>query len=151
MEFLAFKWAVTEKFHDYLFYATSFTVYTDNNPLTYMLSSTKLSAVGHRWVAELADFNFNIKYRPGKSNIEADMLSRLPLDPVNTWKIALQKWKWIQSAQQYKQFFIREKTSHPGRQQSQRTLILFRRTSRYRFSVPTTYFRRHTKSSTRRP
>ena len=81
LEFLALKWAVTEKFRDYLFYASSFTVYTDNNPLTYILSSAKLSAVGHRWVAELADFNFDIKYRPGKSNIDADMLSRLPLDP----------------------------------------------------------------------
>ena len=36
---------------------------------------------GIGWVAELADFNFNIKYRPGKSNIDADVLSRLPLDP----------------------------------------------------------------------
>ena len=81
LEFLALKWAVTEKFRDYLFYSTSFTVYTDNNPLTYILSSAKLSAVGHRWVAELADFNFDIKYRPGKSNIDADVLSRLPLDP----------------------------------------------------------------------
>ena len=81
LEFLALKWAVTEKFRDYLYYSTSFTVYTDNNPLTYILSSAKLSAVGHRWVAELADFNFNIKYRPGKSNIDAGVLSRLPLDP----------------------------------------------------------------------
>ena len=81
LEFLALKWAVTEKFRDYLFHASSFTVYTDNNPLTYMLSSAKLSAVGHRWVVELADFNFDIKYRPGKSNIDTDMLSRLPLDP----------------------------------------------------------------------
>ena len=81
LEFLALKCGITEKFRDYLFYATSFTVYTDNNPLTYILSSTKLSAVGHRWVAELADFNFDVKYRPGKSNIDADMLSCLPLDP----------------------------------------------------------------------
>ena len=64
LEFLALKWEVTEKFRDYLYYSTSFTVYTDNNPLTYVLSSAKLSEVGHRWVAELADFNFNIKYRP---------------------------------------------------------------------------------------
>ncbi|XP_038063005.1 uncharacterized protein LOC119733688 [Patiria miniata] len=34
----------------------------------------------HRWVAELADFNFKIKYRPGKSNTDADVLSRMPLD-----------------------------------------------------------------------
>ena len=32
-------------------------------------------------MAELADFNFDIKYRSGKSKIDADMLSRLPLDP----------------------------------------------------------------------
>ena len=57
LEFLALKWAVTEKFRDYLFYAPSFTVFTDNSPLTYILSSAKLSTVGHRWVAELADFN----------------------------------------------------------------------------------------------
>ena len=81
LEFLALKWAVTDKFRDYLFYASSFTVYTDNNPLTYILSSAKLAAVEHRWVAELADFNFDIKYRPGKSNIDVDMLFRLSLDP----------------------------------------------------------------------
>ena len=60
-EFLALKWAVTEKFRDYLYYAPHFTVYTDNNPLTYVLSSAKLNATGHRWVAELADFRFTIR------------------------------------------------------------------------------------------
>ena len=81
LEFLALKWAVTEKFRDYLFYATSSTVFTGNNPLAYLLSSATLSAVGHRLVTELADFNFDIKYRPGQSNIDEDILSRLPLDP----------------------------------------------------------------------
>ena len=60
LEFLALKWAVTETFRDYLYYSTSFPVYTENNALTYVLSPAKLSAVGHRWVAELADFDFNI-------------------------------------------------------------------------------------------
>jgi hypothetical protein len=41
------------------------------------LSSTKLNATGLRWVGELADFNFTIKYRPGKVNTDADALSRL--------------------------------------------------------------------------
>ena len=75
LEFLALKWVVTETFSDYLFYTTFFTVYTDNNPLNHVPSSAKLSAVGHQWVADLADFNFDIKYQPGKSNIDMDVLS----------------------------------------------------------------------------
>lgn len=80
LEFLALKWAITEKFRDYLYYAPFFTVYTDNNPLTYVLSTAKLNATGCRWVAELADFHFTIKYRPGKENVDADSLSRMPVD-----------------------------------------------------------------------
>ncbi|XP_035264283.1 uncharacterized protein LOC118222647 [Anguilla anguilla] len=79
LEFLALKWAVCERFKDYLYHAPSFTVYTDNNPLTYVLTTAKLNATGHRWVAELADYNFNIKYRPGRVNSDADGLSRMPL------------------------------------------------------------------------
>lgn len=67
-----------EKLRDYLFYAPHFTIYTDNNPLTYV--TAKVNAVGHRWVGELSDFRFNIKWRPGKFNIDADMLSCILLD-----------------------------------------------------------------------
>ncbi len=80
LEFLALKWAICEQFRDYLYYAPSFTVYTDNNPLAYVLSTAKLNSTGHRWVSELADYNFEIKYRPGKANKDADTLSRIPLD-----------------------------------------------------------------------
>ncbi|KAI4882368.1 hypothetical protein NFI96_008891, partial [Prochilodus magdalenae] len=80
LEFLALKWAICEKFRDYLYYASHFTVFTDNNPLTYVMSTAKLNAVGHRWVGELSDFHFNIKYRPGRLNVDADTLSRIPLD-----------------------------------------------------------------------
>ena len=46
LEFLALKWAVTDHFHDYLYYAPEFTVVTDNNPLTYVLTSARLNATG---------------------------------------------------------------------------------------------------------
>uniref|UniRef100_A0A8C7CJY9 ribonuclease H n=1 Tax=Oncorhynchus kisutch TaxID=8019 RepID=A0A8C7CJY9_ONCKI len=80
LEFLALKWAITDKFHDYLYYAPTFTVYSDNNPLCYILSTAKLNATTSRWVADLADFHFTIKYRPGRENGDADALSRMPLD-----------------------------------------------------------------------
>jgi len=77
LEFLALKWAVTDKFHDYLMGCT-FEVWTDSNPLTYVLTTAKLDATGHRWVAALANYHFTIKYRSGAQNGDADGLSRIP-------------------------------------------------------------------------
>ena len=75
LEFLALKWAITDKFHDYLYGGNTFDVYTDNNPLTYVLITPKLDSCSHRWVARLANYNFNLHYRSGISNIDADALS----------------------------------------------------------------------------
>ena len=47
LEFLALKWAVTEQFKEYLLYKP-FMVWTDNNPLTYILTTPNLDAMGHR-------------------------------------------------------------------------------------------------------
>ena len=80
LEYLALKWAVCEKFNDYL-YGSEFLVLTDNNPLTYVLTSAKLDAAGHRWLAALSTYNFSIKYRAGLANKDADGLSRRPHDP----------------------------------------------------------------------
>ena len=77
LEFLALKWAVCEKFHEYLYGTKTFDIYTDNNPLTCVLTSAKLDACGQRWVAKLANYNFTIRYKCGQSNVEADALSRI--------------------------------------------------------------------------
>lgn len=71
LEFLALKWAVCDKFRVYLI-GSSCTVSTDNNALTYVLSTAKLNATGYRWVAELADFHLTIRCRPGRENVDAD-------------------------------------------------------------------------------
>ena len=57
LEFLALKWSVTERFHEYL-YGGHFDVYTDYNPLAYILATAKLDATRQRWVASLANYNF---------------------------------------------------------------------------------------------
>lgn len=46
LEFLCLKWAVKEKFYDYLFF-NDFLGCTDNKPLTYVLSSANLDTTGH--------------------------------------------------------------------------------------------------------
>ncbi|KAI4874714.1 hypothetical protein NFI96_007693 [Prochilodus magdalenae] len=79
LELLGLKWAVTEKFREYLLGA-KFTVFTDNNPLSY-LQTAKLGAVEQRWASQLALFDFEIKYRPGGANRNADALSRQPEFP----------------------------------------------------------------------
>lgn len=76
LELLALFWAITEKFKHYL-WGSAFTVFTDNNPLVH-LETAKLGAVEQRWVAQLANFTFKVKYRPGTTNQNADALSRLP-------------------------------------------------------------------------
>ena len=45
---------------------------------SYVLTSAKLDATGQRWVAAVAALDFNILYRPGRNNSDADGLSRLP-------------------------------------------------------------------------
>ena len=49
----------------------------DNNLLTYVLTTAKLDAASHHWVASLANYNFTLHYRAGKANIDADALSRV--------------------------------------------------------------------------
>lgn len=76
LEMLALKWAVTEKFRDWLI-GSPFVVMTDNNPLTYLMKTKKLSALEQRWANALAPFDFTMKYKPGSTNIGADTLSRI--------------------------------------------------------------------------
>ena len=80
MEFLSLTWTVYDQFQDYLTYAKQIEVYTDNNPLLYILPSAKPNATGQQWVNELADVNINIHCKPGRNNTNADAFSCFPED-----------------------------------------------------------------------
>lgn len=75
LQFLALKWTVAEKFAGYLF-GNQFTVVTDSNPLTYILTTAKMDAMSYRWLASLSTFNFKLQHRADKLNSDADGLSR---------------------------------------------------------------------------
>ena len=83
LEFLALKRSMTEHFKEYLAYAP-FVVWTDNNPLTYVLTMPNLDATGHRWVGVLASFQFELEYQKGTDNEAADTLSRVPIN--HSWQ-----------------------------------------------------------------
>ena len=79
LEFVCLKWAITDKFHEYL-YGNTFDVHTDNNSLTYVLSIAKLDAMWHRWITSLDNYKFHIHYKSGKSYVEVDALFRIGLE-----------------------------------------------------------------------
>ena len=65
-----------EHFKEYLLYQP-FLVRTDNNPLTYIMSTPNLDATGHHWVSALAKYNFWLEYQKGQDNTAADTFSRV--------------------------------------------------------------------------
>ena len=63
-----------EHFKEYLVYAP-FVVSTDNNPLTYILTTPNLDATRQCWVGALALFKFTLEYQKGADNRASDVLS----------------------------------------------------------------------------
>ena len=61
-----------------------FVVWTDNNPLTYMLMTPNLDATGHQWVSALASFQFELEYQKGTNIGAADALSQVPIS--HSWE-----------------------------------------------------------------
>ena len=78
LKFLMLKWSITKHFKEYLAYVL-FVVRTDNNPLTYILTTPNLDATGCRWVGTLASFEFTLEYQKGADNGAADALSQVPI------------------------------------------------------------------------
>lgn len=78
-EALAMVWAITDKFHTYL-YGRRFSVVTDHQALTYIKTAKDRHGQLHRWAILLQEYDFDVTYRPGKTHINADVLSRTPFD-----------------------------------------------------------------------
>ena len=77
-ELLAIVMAI-EHFHIYL-YGRRFTVFTDHQPLTYLLKKKEPSKRLERWKERSQVYTFDIKFKPGTENIIADALSRYTED-----------------------------------------------------------------------
>lgn len=74
-ELAAIRWAVGV-FRSFI-YGIPFVLYTDHRPLVYMSNMSQQNARMMRTMNELNEYDFQIRYRPGKDNFVADTLSRL--------------------------------------------------------------------------
>lgn len=81
-EMLAIFWAL-QTFRNYL-YGNKLLILTDHQPLTFSLSPKNTSAKLKRWKAYLEEHDHEILYKPGKTNVVADALSRIVLSMTGT-------------------------------------------------------------------
>ena len=96
------KWSVTEKecvaiihavtkFKSYL-YGRVFTCVTDHRPLEWLMKKAEPSGRLARWALMLQEYQIKIGYRPGKTNQNADFLSRFPLPLVANVIFGVDDW-----------------------------------------------------------
>ena len=76
-EFFCIIWSI-DRLKQFL-HGRKFTVYTDHKSLIWINNPSNENARVARWCQKIAHFQFEIKFKPGKSNILADALSRSPV------------------------------------------------------------------------
>src|SRR5882762_759472 len=83
-ERLAVKFGL-DKFKFYVEYS-HFTIVTDHQALEWLMTTKDLNGKLARWAATVQEFDFRIKYRPGRIHERADTLSRAPVEaaPIKT-------------------------------------------------------------------
>ena len=54
-------------------------MFTDHKSLKYLFDQKELNLRQRRWVKFLKDYDFEVKYHPGKANVVADALSKKSL------------------------------------------------------------------------
>src|SRR5436190_152070 len=81
-EALAIVYCV-KHFRPYL-YGRKFTLVTDHKPLTWFKNAQDANMRILRWRLKLAEYDYDVVYKAGKTNVNADALSRNPIDLTET-------------------------------------------------------------------
>jgi len=105
------KWSTTELeayaiihavtvFRPYL-YGRSFIAITDHRSLEWLMSKREPAGRLARWACKLMEYDIKIGYRPGKTNQNADCLSRIPVNQVTIEFSDVENWKRAQERDEF--------------------------------------------------
>nr|GEW02871.1 hypothetical protein [Tanacetum cinerariifolium] len=64
-------------------YGTKSVIYTDHKSLQHIFSQKELNMRHHRWIELFSDYDYEIRYHPGKANVVTDALSRKEREAVD--------------------------------------------------------------------
>ena len=67
-------------------YGVTCRIFTDHKSLQYLFTQKELNMRQRRWVELIKDYECTIEYRPGKTNVVADALSRKSTDSISHLK-----------------------------------------------------------------
>lgn len=65
-------------------YGRRFIIYTDHRPLVWLFNVKDLNSRLTKFRLKLEEYDYVIKYKPGKQNVNADALSRIPEPPTDS-------------------------------------------------------------------
>lgn len=112
-EFLAIVWAC--QFYRPYLWGRSFRILTDHRPLTYVFSISNPSSRLMKFRLKLEEFQYEIIYKPGKANTNADSLSRIIPEnfPENSPETDPELLKVSQNNENHKYFTINKMSISP--------------------------------------
>lgn len=112
-ELLALVYAV-KHFRPYV-YGRRFTLVMDHKPLEWLNSVADPTSRLMRWRLKLAEYEYQIKYKPGKQNKNADALSRNPVtEPKQICALQAKRSRSASSDESVRHEDKKQKISHPS-------------------------------------
>lgn len=135
-EMLAIIWALNS-FRNYLYGTAHVKIFTDHQPLTYAMSNKNNNAKMKRWKSILEEYDYEIKYKPGKSNVVADALSRVPqASQINSLTAS-------QHSDQSSAHNLIPSVESPINVFKNQILLLIGENTKYEFKIPFPTYHRH--------